>query len=114
MRRILKKSNKVTLRESPNKNNNEGGGGNGKWFTTLVGAGLVIGGAVGLYFVYKTGQAVEREIVGAIRGWKEAGSPALVNQNRESCRSIQPLLNSICSCWLYSYLFLTSTVSVCD
>lgn len=63
--------------------NNEGGGGNDKWFTTLVRAGLVIGGAVGLYFVYETGQAVEREIVGAIRGWKKAGFPALVNIKTE-------------------------------
>lgn len=40
-------------------------------------------GAVGLYFAYETGQVVEREIVGAIRGWKEAGFPALVNIKTE-------------------------------
>ncbi|XP_073066297.1 argininosuccinate lyase, chloroplastic-like isoform X4 [Primulina eburnea] len=64
--------------------NDEGSGGrgregNGIWSRTLAGVGLVMGGVVGLYLVYKTHHAIEREIVGAIRDWKEAGFPALVN-----------------------------------
>ncbi|XP_073286593.1 argininosuccinate lyase, chloroplastic-like isoform X2 [Primulina huaijiensis] len=64
--------------------NDEGSGGRGRggsgiWSRTLAGVGLVTGGVVGLYLVYKTHHAIEREIVGAIRDWKEAGFPALVN-----------------------------------
>lgn len=50
----------MTLCQSPNKNNNEGGGGNDIWIRTFVGVGLVIGDVVGLYFDYKIGQAIER------------------------------------------------------
>lgn len=60
------------------KDEGSGGKGNGKWIRILAGAGLVLGGVIGLYFVYKTGQTIEREAVGVIRDWKEAGFPALV------------------------------------
>ncbi|XP_073066296.1 argininosuccinate lyase, chloroplastic-like isoform X3 [Primulina eburnea] len=69
------------LSSEDNVEGSSGGGteGNGIWSRTLAGVGLVMGGVVGLYLVYKTHHAIEREIVGAIRDWKEAGFPALVN-----------------------------------